>query len=202
MTEIKELHQIRALASPRRQAIVDALDAIGPCPIADLASVLGSREDGLYYHIRALKAAGLVTESTVTNGRGRPRLVLDLVGRPLQLRYTPRNQTAISRLVAHMLRDTSRSFDKGFHKSTRMHGPARELFAGRRNVWLTRQDLVRLHRVLQDFWASLDHEMKGQASRRLYSFTYVLSPLTRSKSHKTHRRNDRRERTDQERKRS
>jgi len=191
MIEIKDLHQIRALASPRRQAIVDALDAIGPCPIAELASVLGTREDGLYYHVRALKAAGLVTESTATNGRGRPRLVLDLVGRPLQLRYTPRNQTAISRLVAHMLRDTSRSFDKGFRRSTRMHGPARELFAGRRNVWLTRQELVRLNRVLQGFWASLDHETSARASRRLYSFTYVLSPLTRSQDRKTSRRNGR-----------
>ena len=191
MTEIKDLRQIRALVSPRRQAIVDALDAIGPCPITELASVLGAREDGLYYHVRALKAAGLVTERTETNGRGRPRLVLDLVGRPLQLRYTPRNQTAISRLVAHMLRDTSRAFDRGFRTSTRLHGPDRELWAGRRNLWMSRQELLRLNRVLQDFWASLGHQANRRASKRLYSFTYVLSPLSRSTDRKTTRRNGR-----------
>jgi DNA-binding transcriptional ArsR family regulator len=192
MRQIQDVRQIRALASPRRQAIVDALEALGPCPIADLARVLGSREDGLYYHVRALKAAGLVTESTQTNGRGRPRLVLDLVARPMQLRYTPQNQKAITRLVAHMLRDTSRSFARGFRVGTRLHGPDRELWAGRRNIWLTRQELLRLNRVLLDFWASLDDQVKGRAARRLYSFTYVLSPMMRLKDRKTHRRNGRR----------
>jgi len=191
MPEIKDVRQIRAMASPRRQAIVDALEALGPCPIADLAQVLGSRGDGLYYHIRALKAAGLVTERTETNGRGRPRLVLDLIARPLKLRYTPQNQAAISRLVAQMLRDTSRTFDRGFRHSTRLHGLDRELWAGRRNIWLTRQELLRLNRVLRDFWASLDHQGKRRSSRRLYSFTYVLSPMMRLNDPKTHRRNGR-----------
>jgi DNA-binding transcriptional ArsR family regulator len=179
MPEIKEARQIRALASPRRQAIVDALEANGPCHIAELARMLGSRGDGLYYHVRALIAAGLVMETTATNGRGRPHLVLDLATRPLALRYTRRNRADVSRLVAHMLRDTSRAFDRGFQDGARLAGPARELWAGRRTVWLTQAELVRLNRVLKGLWSTLGHEPK-RASKRLYSFTYVLSPLARS----------------------
>jgi|SRR5215831_1107645 len=191
MLEIKDARQIRALASPRRQAIIDALEALGPCPIADLARVLGSRGDGLYYHVRALKAAGLVTESTAANGRGRPRLVLELVSRSLQLRYTQQNQTAVKRLVGHMLRDASRAFDRGFRGNTRLTGSARELWAARRTVWLSRPELVRLNRALKELLASIGHEPRARVSRRLYSFMYVLSPLTRSKEARRPRRKER-----------
>jgi predicted transcriptional regulator len=50
--------QIRALASPIRQDILDALTAIGPCSVSELAAAIGRPADGLYYHIRHLLKAG------------------------------------------------------------------------------------------------------------------------------------------------
>ena len=74
---IAEPRQIRALASPVRQDILDAVVAIGPCTVAELAAALGKPPDAMYYHIRRLLAVRLLVE-VASNGDERPDLRLDV----------------------------------------------------------------------------------------------------------------------------
>lgn len=59
---IRELKQIRALASALRQDIVDGVEAIGPCAISELAVLLRRPPHALYYHVRRLVRLGLLTQ--------------------------------------------------------------------------------------------------------------------------------------------
>lgn len=53
---------VKALASPARQEIVDALQAAGARTIAELAALLARPADSLYFHVRSLVKVGLVVE--------------------------------------------------------------------------------------------------------------------------------------------
>ena len=57
---ITRLAQIRALASPVRQEIIDAVSAMGPVSIAELARTLGRRPSALYFHFAKLEKLGFV----------------------------------------------------------------------------------------------------------------------------------------------
>src|SRR5580698_7968408 len=54
--------QLTALASAARQEVVDVLAQLGTASVAELAATLGRPADALYYHLRVLRAAGLVQE--------------------------------------------------------------------------------------------------------------------------------------------
>src|SRR3954463_6659873 len=84
---IADARQIRALASPIRQDILDAVTAIGPCSVAQLAVALGKPADGLYYHIRRLLDVGLLME-VAADGGGGADLRLDPGPKPF---YPPRH---------------------------------------------------------------------------------------------------------------
>src|SRR5688572_15611419 len=108
---IAEPRQIRALASPIRQDILDTVMAIGPCSVADVARALGRRADGLYYHIRRLIGVRLLV------GMGEGELQLDVPRKSMYLVYDPsdrRNRAAVLRVISALLRSAGRTFRKGF----------------------------------------------------------------------------------------
>src|SRR4029077_13640061 len=57
---IRSEKQLAVLASAQRQEIVDVLAERGTVSVAELAATLGRPADALYFHLRALVAAGLV----------------------------------------------------------------------------------------------------------------------------------------------
>src|SRR3954467_15721721 len=87
---ISKAPQIRALSSPIRQDILDAVTAIGPCSVAELAAVIGKPADGLYYHIKRLVGVRLL-EQVTADGTGRAELRLDVAHR-FHLEYRPANR--------------------------------------------------------------------------------------------------------------
>jgi predicted transcriptional regulator len=76
--EISTPRQIRVLASPVRQDIVETVDAAGPCSVAELARLLGMPADGLYYHIRRLSSADLLKAVNAKSKRGRGEARLEV----------------------------------------------------------------------------------------------------------------------------
>src|SRR4051812_38683008 len=99
---ISKAPQIRALSSPARQDILDAVTAIGPCSVAELAAAVGKPADGLYYHIRQLLEVGLLVE-TRDDGAERGELRLDAAHKALYLEYKPDNRSnkaAVLRVIA------------------------------------------------------------------------------------------------------
>ena len=78
------MQKIAALTTPIRAELAIAIQALGVAAmVAELASQLGRREDGLYYHLRALVQVGLVqvrsnAASTAQAHRQTHRLALEL----------------------------------------------------------------------------------------------------------------------------
>jgi DNA-binding transcriptional ArsR family regulator len=179
MFVIRELRQIRALGSPARQAIVDALETMGPCSAFELGQVLGRTSDRLYYHLKILKKSGVVRSRLERNGAGRLQERFDLPGRPTRLRYVPsdsRNVAAITKLVGAVLRDAQRAFGKAFTKDAVVQGPGRTLWAGRRTGWLAARDVKRLNVLLHQMIGIVERPRRERRSARLYSFTFAFSP--------------------------
>jgi DNA-binding transcriptional ArsR family regulator len=177
--EIAKLSQIRALASPVRQAIVDALEAAGPCSVAELAGLLGRRPDRLYYHVRILVRHGLVEADERRSGSGRAEAVYDLPGRPTRLRYAPEergNATAVTKVVASMLRSALRSFRRSLRPNAVVAGPQREVWASRRTVWLTPAELAEVNQHLERLLALTGGGKRPRDDAALFGVTFVLAP--------------------------
>lgn len=61
--ELTEGH-MEALASPRTREVFEKLARLGPASAPELQAALGTRSKSIYYHLRKLKAAGLVSEGS------------------------------------------------------------------------------------------------------------------------------------------
>lgn len=180
MFEIEDLEQLRALASPVRQGIVDALEALGPSTVAELAEVLDAPADGLYYHLRILKRRGLVVEQGRSARAGRPQATFDVAGRPTLIRYapqTPERVAAITRLVGSMVRSALRSFRRSLVPGVEMEGPRRSVWAGRRTARLSPERLEEVNALVGRVMQVLEESRGSNGEGKMYSFTFALSPL-------------------------
>ena len=174
--QIRNPHTIRALASPVRLAILDALEAMGPCPAADLASVIGLNPDAVYYHLRMLLKLGLVTSRAESRGA-----VFDVAARPLALAYSRETRTvsAVGKVVAAMLRAALRLFSRALDGSGTMKGPRREIWAAQRFARLNSEQLTRLNQLLNAVLDLLAEARHSTDDGKLYAVTFVLTPMVR-----------------------
>lgn len=180
MPEIRDVRQIRLLASPVRQAIVDTLETSEALSAAELARILGYPADALYHHLRLLTRAGFLTCVGRTGKVGRPGAVFALRLKPTRLRYDPadhRNRKAVTAVVAGMLRDASRTFARGMLRHPVVAGRRRNLWAGRRTGWLTPSELQELNRLLHRIIRLMEQGAPGRKEARLYAMTFALSPF-------------------------
>lgn len=170
--------QLRLLSSGVRQEMVDTLAALGgEAGVASLAEQLGRPADGLYYHLRALVAGGLVEELPTDGGERRFRLVGD--GGPLRLSYDlgPNGNAAELRAFAHrLLQIADRDFEAALGRSdTVVAGPARTLWASRNKGWLTAADVAEVNALLVRL-GELTSQPKADGREQLVSFAFVLAP--------------------------
>ena len=118
---ITSLAQIRALASPVRQEIIDAVSAMGPVSIAELARTLGRRPSALYFHFAKLEKLGLVVRRRPGSVRRPPSVLyreresalFDVPSRPMTLAYRPsdpKTKQPMVKLVKSMASMATRSF--------------------------------------------------------------------------------------------
>src|SRR5690348_12664421 len=110
---IRSKQQMRALAAPTRQEIVDALPRLGRVSVAELANALGRPADSLYYHLRVLKHVGLVIDAGRRTINGRPEALFRAVAPQMSLCYKlgdSGNGNAVNPIIASMLRSGIRDF--------------------------------------------------------------------------------------------
>ena len=168
--------QIRCLASPIRQEIVDAIAATGPLSIADLAGHLGRAADGMYFHVRALARVGLLVEQSSVRRGKRFAAVYDVPARPLVIEKTPSQAKSIGRVVASALRLAGRDAHRALKDRTiTTKGPDRTLSAGRVKGWLKAAERKRFNKLLDDLLTILRTARPGP-DRELHAFTYVAAP--------------------------
>ena len=178
---ISRVGDIRLLASPLRQAVIDAVAANGPLTVAEIGRLLRRRPDRVYYHVKLLARAGMLVASAGQSSSGRSEARFDVPGRPLMLLYdpaSPANRREVARVVAAMLRGAGRDFRKGFlAEDVVVTGPRRNLWAGRVQGNLTAVELTEAN-VLIDRLSQLMHGSSHRVSSRtrLHQLTWVLSP--------------------------
>lgn len=178
---IRRPEQIRALRSPVRQEIVDTVQSLGTCSVADVARELGRHADGLYYHFRSLVRVDLLRPAGERRGEGR-REALYSTRSPdhtMRLHYDPddpENAAAVLGVIAGMLRMTERDFARAFGPEAETEGPERNLWAGRVRAWLSDRDLVEVNRLLGELHAIFERS-KAPDRDRLHAFTFVIAPI-------------------------
>lgn len=176
---------VRALSSPIRQEIVDAVVAAGPCTIAALAQHLGRAPDSLYFHVRRLLAVGLLIERDAARRGRHVAAVYDVPGRPMRIAYDgrlskPAGRRSINAVVQGAIRLGSRDFARAVESGTsRTSGAARDLWGGRSKGWLSDADLAELNTLVERASEILRAGRPGKG-RRPISLTFVLAPVKAS----------------------
>lgn len=190
---VRDAAQVRLLSSAVRQEMVDTLAALGgEAGVADLAEELGRPADGLYYHLRALVAGGLVEELPKEGNERRFRLAGE-GNRPLRLAYElgPGGNAAELRAFAEgLLQIAGRDFQEALESGDAVVvGPGRELWASRNKGWLSPDDLREVNALLARL-GELTSQPKADGRDRLASFAFVLAPVTPRARRRTSRRPD------------
>jgi predicted transcriptional regulator len=194
---VRDSKQIAALRSPARQEVVDGLQAIGPCSIADLAESLGRAPDSLYYHVRKLESVGLVVQRG-TQGEGVRREVLyDTPGR-LIIDHEPSTSTERKRIagvVASALRIAERDLRAALEGGIAVYRPGarRNAWGARTKGWLSAEELAQVREHLDAVSRILVRGRK-RAGTALHSLAFVLAPLVPSPRCEERRRSPSRKR--------
>jgi len=177
---IRSEKQLAVLASAQRQEIVDVLAEMGTVSVADLAATLSRPADALYFHLRALVAAGLVQRAGDRASGTRRETLFRTVAPELLLRYEPRqaaNRTAVAAIVRSMLRLGIRDFDRAQRSGdVVVAGPHRELWALRKTGRVSREGMADVNRAIQNLVHAV---VQPNGKGRLYAITVVLTPLHR-----------------------
>lgn len=177
---IKDPRQIRALISPVRQEIADAIHAAGPVSISQLAAILGRPADALYFHIRTLERVGLLKRTgELATGR-RSGAVYDVSDRPLRIRYDPQDRPvtrALIKVSGSMLRLAHRDFVRAFKDGlVDPEGDHRNTWSGRAKGWLTREEIAQVNLCWRKILEILQ-DARPREGARLHAATFVMSPV-------------------------
>lgn len=173
---IKDPAQVRALASPVRQEIVDALAAAGPCSVAELAGHVGRAADALYFHLKRLIAVGLVVERGERMNGKAVAAVYDLPGRPMRIQYGGAiGAPALQGVVGSALRLAGRDFGRAFSAGAVVEGAGRNLWGGRAKGWVGAKELAEINRLIKRLSDVINSGRPGRG-RRAQTFTWVSAP--------------------------
>ncbi|MEZ0469074.1 helix-turn-helix domain-containing protein [Luteimonas salinilitoris] len=169
-----------------RQELVDTLYALGgEASVADLAQTLGHHADGLYYHLRLLRKAGLVEEIQAEPGAG---LAYRLAGRgsgPLRLAYRTGGQgntEALSAYVRGLLQVAGKDFEQALAlPEVAVEGKRRQLWASRNKGWLSAAEIEEVNALLERL-CELTSQPRSPGRDTLMTLVFALSPsLPRAK---------------------
>lgn len=173
---IRATDQIRALASPARQEVVDALVAAGPASVAELAEHLGRAPDSLYFHLRRLEKVGLVREVGRRKSGRHVAVVYDVPGRPMRIVQTRAIARPMDDVVGGILRLAQRDYRRNLRNPAAvLEGPARSLWAGRVKGWIDEKDLTRVNEMLEEI-QRIVRTGRPKAKASAIGFTFVVAP--------------------------
>jgi DNA-binding transcriptional ArsR family regulator len=178
---IASSEQLEVIASPGREAIVDAVALIGPCSIPELARALRRSRHSLYYHVKALRDAGVLLESRRSGEGTRTIVYYDVPGRPFSVSFDLGTQ-ARRQAVLSLARARMRTAIRGFERACRpgevtVDGPKRDLWATHLKGWLSAEELEQANSLLGQLIALVGSEAAGEApGKRAYEFSFVLCP--------------------------
>jgi DNA-binding transcriptional ArsR family regulator len=175
---IRERRRVRALESPVRQEIVDAVAGAGAGTIAQIGEWVGRRPDTLYYHIRALVRVGLLERVGRRRAGKRFGAVYDVPGRPVRMSL---GGEAGPEDLARVLRSALRLADRDFRRALRSGegrttGESRNIWGGRFRGRVRAADLPRVGRLIDELTGLLQRG-GGSESGGVHTMTLVFTPV-------------------------
>lgn len=176
--------QLRALASPVRIEIVGVFQTHGPLAIRELAEKMNRPADGLYHHVRQLEKVGILRVTETRRSGKRDEAVYELTAERFGHSAQPKSaamRNAVVETAASALRLANREFRRAVlaNKAEQHDGRTRAKLS-RQRTWLTDDDLVELHRMLERIESFLK-ERTGRKQGRAFAITIVIVPLVKRK---------------------
>lgn len=173
---IRSAAQVRALVSPARQEIIDALDAAGPCSVSALAALVGRAPDGLYFHLRRLESCGLIKECGRTQQGRHSWAMYDVAERPVRLDYDALPTDSVAAVIAAAMRLGLRDFKRAMRKGgVTVRGNDRDLWGARIKGWITPASIRRINLLLGEL-RDLMHNRGPAKGTRAMSVSFILAP--------------------------
>lgn len=172
-----------------RQELIDCIESIGPCTIAQVAQHTGRAPDSLYFHIRALQRAGLLVSVKMPKSlksNGREPAMYDVCARPMTLDYRepikPADLTAIARGMLRLAQRDIKGALSTSHagETVNLEGPQRQLWFARAKGWLLPEDLTKLNALLAQA-LTLVRTRRQTAGAKSMSFVFAIAPSKVSK---------------------
>ena len=178
---IAEIAQIKALAAPTRQEILDTLESNGPSTVARLGALLGRAPDSLYHHIRILVKVGLVRRvdpAPETTARG---AIYELPGHAMSIAYRLRDRAmaeAIAAVARAMSRISYQDFERALNRGDAIvEGPQRNLRSTRKKAWLDTSQIEAINRHFHAIFSIMSTWQQPGNDARLHAVTFMMSPI-------------------------
>lgn len=175
-----------SILSPVRREIVESMQELGPCSIAEVARATGRPADGLYRHVKILVKSGFLVDAGTRAGRRNPERLYDAAAddfhAPRVRRGGPASERDMIVRTADALAKSVVRTMRGSAAAGRLHceDDARNFTVVHFVSWLTperfeevRDLAARMARVLE----------RGRKERHgdLYEVLALASPVTRTR---------------------
>ncbi len=168
------------MASPPRQRLVAAFEALGTASVRELAEHVGRSPESLYFHVRKLVDAGLVEEAGERALERHTERLYRLVATRLRLDgdlAAPGYREALAGTCRSITRATQRDWCRALETDgARLQGPGRNLALHHYHVHLKPADRRRLVGLLEEL-TTFVLEHNDPARGELHSFTSALAPV-------------------------
>lgn len=180
MTRIEELG---AIASGRRQPIIDLLAASGPLSAREIARNIGLKPSAIYFHLEQLMQVGLVVERGSRKAGRRTEQLFDTVATRMRIGVAPGSDDSAEiweQLHLSQSRQTDRDFVSGLTMSDAIgEGSQRNLRTFRVIGSPNPDQLARVNALLDEALDILWESAGGDGP--LVSLSAVVAPLPSSK---------------------
>ncbi len=150
---IRDPEQLRALRTPTRLRVLNAILELAPCSVAQIAERLDWKAESLYYHLGALIDADLVRRAGERPGSSRPEALYEGVAPDVILDATNRSPEYLARVwdtYRAALRASERDLEKALREEVDGEGPRENTMLMQVTARLSAADANRVRGMLEE----------------------------------------------------
>jgi len=173
------------MTAPVRLEMLEALRLLGPCAIADIATMLDRPADALYRHMDKLVRLGVVRELEQRKVGRRLERVYDVVADHMHPGFRDGGSKAANQAYVHTVKVICKiagrvSRDAAQGGQLKFGAEARNLLALAHHGWLTPTEFARVRELLMEVQDLLDAGRR-RPDARLYLIASMLLPVVRKR---------------------
>ena len=176
---ISEPRQLRALRTPLRQDILQAMSLLKSASVRELATAMDRPPASLYYHVHELEDAGLITKRTARRSGTKTETVYEPAAEQIRIdrtKHTRRFVEALSDLHKATLSQATREVTAALCARSSGDSSDNSLMLVRLSARLSRDDVKKAQRMLDELAAFLG-ERDSSVNEETFSFTAAMAKL-------------------------